>query len=67
MSYKKGLFFFQVLYSENCQHGFASSVSEVLTFIDQALNLIVFLLLDHVDCRPRVSSGPLSGEIGRGG
>ena len=52
MSYRKGLFFFQVLYSLAVVSRYLNCCNalQLHTFVDKALSLVIFLFLDHVDC-----------------
>jgi hypothetical protein len=61
MSYKKGLFFFHVLYSVSTSALRFSprAVRTQQTLIDQALSLIIFFFVAHIDCK----CDELSGSI----
>ncbi len=57
MSYKNGLFFFQVLYSTG-QVSLVASMHQydgrkVYTLVDEPFALVVFLIVCHVDCNMR--------------
>jgi hypothetical protein len=50
MSYKKGLFFFQVLYSIRYVSWMClSRHGAVHTFVDEALSLVILFFVCHVD------------------